>query len=196
MVPGANWRSGSPDCYGAGSHPAPYRCDHICQEPVPPDLRSEDDGLAKLAGSKARQVHGVGAHSGRLISRHPQLTEFRVASTAGLRWGGATVPRSSRRPLLRVTTAGVFAGLATGVSIAAFLLMLTGRDPYRGLNAGFIALCLNCAGTGVVSLFTRVRVAGFDEQRPATAALSRKTHLYTYSSRNANTSSSQMFTPR
>jgi SSS family solute:Na+ symporter len=69
----------------------------------------------------------------------------------------------------RVTTAGVFAGLATGISIAAFL-MLTGRDPYRGLNAGFIALCLNFAVTGVVSFFTRVCVAGFDETRPAPAA--------------------------
>jgi len=42
----------------------------------------------------------------------------------------------------RVTTPGVLAGLATGISIAA-ILMLTGRDPYRGLNPGFIALCAN-----------------------------------------------------
>jgi hypothetical protein len=48
--------------------------------------------------------------------------------------------------------------------------MLTGRDPYRGLNAGFIALCFNFAVTGLVSLFTQMRVAGFDEKRPPIAA--------------------------
>jgi SSS family solute:Na+ symporter len=68
----------------------------------------------------------------------------------------------------RVTTSGVFAGLGTGISIAA-LLMLTGRDPYRGLNAGFIALCLNFVVTGVVSLFTQPCVPGFDETRPVIA---------------------------
>jgi len=68
----------------------------------------------------------------------------------------------------RVTTAGVFVGLVTGISVALFL-MLTGEDPYRGLNAGFIALCFNFALTGVVSLLTPVRVAGFDETLPSLA---------------------------
>ena len=62
----------------------------------------------------------------------------------------------------RVTTAGVFAGVVTGISIAA-LLMLTGRDPYHGLNAGFIALGFNFAVTLAVSVVTPVRVSGFDE---------------------------------
>lgn len=69
----------------------------------------------------------------------------------------------------RVTTSGVFAGMATGLSIAVFL-MLTGRDPYMGVNAGFIALCCNFVVTGVVSLLTTVRVAGFEEILPALAA--------------------------
>jgi SSS family solute:Na+ symporter len=69
----------------------------------------------------------------------------------------------------RVTTSGVFAGIAAGLSIAAFL-MLTGRDPYMGLNAAFIALCFNFAVTGIVSLLTPVRVAGFDEPVPTLAA--------------------------
>lgn len=69
----------------------------------------------------------------------------------------------------RVTTSGVFAGLATGLSLAVFL-MLTGQDPYRGLNAGFIALLLNFAVTAVVSLLTPVRVSGFDETLPSLAA--------------------------
>jgi len=42
----------------------------------------------------------------------------------------------------RVTTAAVFSGLIVGVGIAAFL-MLSHRDPLFGLNAGFLALCLN-----------------------------------------------------
>jgi solute:Na+ symporter, SSS family len=68
----------------------------------------------------------------------------------------------------RVTTVGVLAGALTGFAVAAYL-MLTGHDPYRGLNAGFIALCLNFVMTGVISLLTRVRVAGFDEAIPAIA---------------------------
>jgi SSS family solute:Na+ symporter len=69
----------------------------------------------------------------------------------------------------RVTASAVFAGMATGISAAVFL-MLTGRDPYFGLNAGFIALCCNFAVVGAVSLLTRVRAAGFDEIAPTLAA--------------------------
>jgi len=72
----------------------------------------------------------------------------------------------------RVTTSGVFAGMVTGIAIAASL-MLTGRDPYHGLNAGFIALCLNSIVTGVVSLLTPARVAGFDESLTVCASQSR-----------------------
>jgi len=69
----------------------------------------------------------------------------------------------------RVTTAGVFAGMFTGILITV-ALMLSGRDPYHGLNAGFIALCLNFAVTAAVSLLTPVAVAGFDETIPAVTA--------------------------
>lgn len=69
----------------------------------------------------------------------------------------------------RVTTPGVFAGLATGIALAVFL-MLTGRDPYHGVNAGFIALCCNFAVTGMISLVTRVHVVGFDTIVPVLAA--------------------------
>src|SRR5215469_12639287 len=69
----------------------------------------------------------------------------------------------------RVTTSGVFAGMAAGIAIA-MCLMLTGRDPYHGVNAGFVALCCNFAITTVVSLLTRVRVPGFDEAIPEMAA--------------------------
>ncbi len=62
----------------------------------------------------------------------------------------------------RVTTAGIFAGLASGIGVASFL-MLTKQDPFHGWNAGFLALCLNCAVVAGVSLVTPVRIAGFDE---------------------------------
>jgi SSS family solute:Na+ symporter len=70
----------------------------------------------------------------------------------------------------RVTTLGVFAGLVTGIAIAA-LLMLTGRDPYHGLNAGFIALAFNFTVTGLVSVVTPLRISGFDEPALETSAL-------------------------
>jgi solute:Na+ symporter, SSS family len=69
----------------------------------------------------------------------------------------------------RVTTAGVFAGLVTGIGVTTFL-MLTGRDPYHGCAPGFLALCLNFGVTGLVSMLTRVRVAGFDGTLPALAS--------------------------
>jgi SSS family solute:Na+ symporter len=69
----------------------------------------------------------------------------------------------------RVTTSGVFAGIITGIAIAVFL-MLTRRDPYMGVNAGFIALCFNFAVTALVSVLTTARVAGFEETVPGLAA--------------------------
>ena len=58
----------------------------------------------------------------------------------------------------RVTTTGVFMGLATGISVAT-LLMLAGHDPFYGINAGFIALCCNFTITVMVSLLMRLRAS-------------------------------------
>ena len=58
---------------------------------------------------------------------------------------------------------GVFAGVVTGIALVAFL-MLSKRDPFMGLNAGFIALCVNFAITGMVSLLTASQPSGFDER--------------------------------
>jgi SSS family solute:Na+ symporter len=69
----------------------------------------------------------------------------------------------------RVTTAGVFTGMAAGILVAAFLI-LTARDPYYGVNAGFIALCCNFTITAVISLLTRVDVASFDQTFPVLTA--------------------------
>ena len=61
----------------------------------------------------------------------------------------------------RVTTAGVFAGMVTGV-VLIVILMLSKHDPIMGVNAGFIALCFNFAVTGVVSLLTSADESGFE----------------------------------
>ena len=101
------------------------------------------------------------------IRSSPTLVSLLLLGYAGVAqlFPGVVLGLFSRR----VTTSGVFAGLVTGISITAFLI-LTGRDPYHGLNAGFIALCFNFVATGVVSLFTRVRIAGFEETAPVLAA--------------------------
>jgi solute:Na+ symporter, SSS family len=62
----------------------------------------------------------------------------------------------------RATASGVIAGLATGISITAALI-LTGHDPYHGLNAGFIALCFNFAVTVLISLASPVHAGELDE---------------------------------
>lgn len=54
----------------------------------------------------------------------------------------------------QVTTSAIFTGMLLGVVTVAFL-MLTKRDPFHGLNAGFFALCLNFAVTAIVTSFLR-----------------------------------------
>lgn len=62
----------------------------------------------------------------------------------------------------RASTSGVFAGMATGIAIAAGLT-LTKHDPYFGLNAGFLALCCNFAVTVAVTLLGPVEVRELEE---------------------------------
>jgi SSS family solute:Na+ symporter len=52
----------------------------------------------------------------------------------------------------RVTMLGVFAGLIAGVTCATWLIV-SKHDPFAGINAGFLALCLNFA---IVILFSVV----------------------------------------
>jgi solute:Na+ symporter, SSS family len=66
----------------------------------------------------------------------------------------------------RVTMPGIFAGMVTGVLIVV-LLMLSKRDPFMGLNAGFIALCCNFAVVAAVSLLAPVAREKIGEQLPA-----------------------------
>lgn len=63
------------------------------------------------------------------------------------------------------THLGVFSGLVAGIALLIYLV-LTGHDPFRGWNAGFLALALNFVVTVIVSLLTNNRRAGSEESLP------------------------------
>ena len=85
-----------------------------------------------------------------LLLGYAGVTQFFPGVILGLYWR-------------RASSAGVFAGMIAGVAMVAFLV-LTGRDPFLGVNAGFLSLCVNAAVTVVISLFTPVQRSGFDEE--------------------------------
>jgi len=73
------------------------------------------------------------------------------AAAARLRRRDAILPRRRLRLIWRrANAAAVLAGMLAGIAAVA-VLALTNRDPYHGLNAGFLALCLNFAVTVVLS---------------------------------------------
>ena len=84
-----------------------------------------------------------------LLTGYSGVTQFFPGVTLGLFWKRVTMP-------------GVFAGLVVGVATVLYL-MLNGMDPFVGLNAGFVGLCLNFVVTIVVSLLTAARASAFDE---------------------------------
>lgn len=57
----------------------------------------------------------------------------------------------------KVSGTGILAGIVCGVAVVAFLI-LTKRDPWIGLNAGFVALCVNLAVVGVISSVWPARI--------------------------------------
>jgi SSS family solute:Na+ symporter len=79
-----------------------------------------------------------------LLLGYAGVTQFFPGVILGLFWG-------------RVTSAGVIAGLLVGLALASFL-MFSHRDPFFGLNAGFVALVLNFVVTIGVSFSTRPQV--------------------------------------
>jgi SSS family solute:Na+ symporter len=54
----------------------------------------------------------------------------------------------------RVTKAAISSGLITGISIVV-LLILAGKDPFLGMNVGFVALVINTMVTLLVILMTK-----------------------------------------
>jgi SSS family solute:Na+ symporter len=83
-----------------------------------------------------------------LLMGYAGVTQFFPGVVLGLYWR-------------RVNTRAVFAGMITGVATAVFL-MLSHRDPWFGVSAGFLALCLNFLT--VVALSLAVPALGRDAQ--------------------------------
>jgi len=77
-----------------------------------------------------------------LLVGYAGVTQFLPGVVLGLYWR-------------RATTAGVFAGLAAGLAVAA-ALMLSGQDPFHGWSAGFVALCVNFGLAVILSLVSNL----------------------------------------
>ncbi|HWX68482.1 MAG TPA: sodium:solute symporter family protein [Steroidobacteraceae bacterium] len=73
-----------------------------------------------------------------LLIGYAGVTQFFPGVVLGLYWR-------------RITTSAVFTGVVAGVAMAVFL-MLAHRDPWFGVSAGFLALCLNFVLVVLVSL--------------------------------------------
>jgi SSS family solute:Na+ symporter len=69
----------------------------------------------------------------------------------------------------RVTATGVLDGLVVGVGLA-MILIFSHHDPLLGVNAGFVALCMNVAVTVVVSVLTPAQENGLNRPPHAVAA--------------------------
>jgi SSS family solute:Na+ symporter len=52
----------------------------------------------------------------------------------------------------RVTRTGVICGMIAGIAVV-IILIIGGRDPFLGMNAGFVGLVVNCFITVAISLF-------------------------------------------
>jgi SSS family solute:Na+ symporter len=61
----------------------------------------------------------------------------------------------------KASAPAILSGLLAGIGVVAFL-GLTGRDPFYGINAGFIALCCNFAVTLAVSRLVPSNAIPFD----------------------------------
>jgi solute:Na+ symporter, SSS family len=73
-----------------------------------------------------------------LLLGYAGVTQFFPGVVLGLYWS-------------RASRSGVFSGLVVGIATVTFLT-LSGRDPFMGLNAGFVALILNFIVTVSVSV--------------------------------------------
>ena len=93
---------------------------------------------------------------GLLLFAYSGIAQFFPGVLLGLYWP-------------RVTSTGVFAGLVTGVALG-MTLTFTKHDPLMGINAGFLALCVNVAVTVVGSLATAAQPNRFEQQAVGVAA--------------------------
>lgn len=123
-----------------------------------------DDAVARLAKVMVAvmtgvalffAIHGSRTLVGLLLLGYDGVTQFFPGVILGLYWK-------------RVNRVAVWSGLVAGVGVVA-LLVLSGRDPIGGMNAGFVALCLNLLIVGVVSLLTRAERNGLEDAADAGA---------------------------
>lgn len=127
----------------------------------------KDDAVARLAKIMVVVITGIAlvfaiyssiSLVGLLLLAYAGIGQFFPGVIFGLYWK-------------RVTTMGVFAGLLAGVGLA-MIFVFTKHDPFIGLNAGFVALCVNVAVTMLVSISTPAQENGFEEQAKRVAASS------------------------
>ena len=109
----------------------------------------KDDDVARLAKVMVVVITGVALYFaiyssttlvGLLLLAYDGIAQFFPGVMFGLYWK-------------RATSTGVFAGILAGVGLV-LVLVLSKRDPFLGLNAGFAALCVNVAVTVFASLCT------------------------------------------
>ena len=98
-------------------------------------------------------IHGSSTLVALLLIGYAGVAQFLPGVLLGAFW-----PRTSK--------VGVACGLVLGLAIVGGL-MLTGRDPYRGVNAGFLGLCANLACVFLVSVTTRRAAAAASVRAPA-----------------------------
>jgi solute:Na+ symporter, SSS family len=117
-----------------------------------------DDGVARLAKALVVVITAVAMYFaiyssttlvGLLLFAYTGIAQFFPGVILGLYWN-------------RVNRAGVFAGILSGVG-TGMALAFTKHDPVLGMNAGFIALCVNLAVTFIVSLLTAAQPNPFAE---------------------------------
>jgi SSS family solute:Na+ symporter len=90
-------------------------------------------------------IHGSTTLVSLLLLAYAGITQLFPGVVLGLFWKRVSMP-------------GVFAGLIFGVALMA-ILFLTKHDPFLGLSAGFLGLCLNFAVAVTMSLMIADRSA-------------------------------------
>jgi len=103
-------------------------------------------------------IYGSSTLVSLLLTGYAGVTQFFPGVVLGLYWRRAAAP-------------AVLAGMLTGV-LTAIVLMTTHRDPVFGLNAGFVALCVNFLVAVAGSLLIPARDASRDMALLSTAAAS------------------------
>jgi SSS family solute:Na+ symporter len=85
-----------------------------------------------------------------LLLGYAGVTQFLPGVVFGLYWR-------------RVTLTGVFVGMVAGIATLAYLI-LGKMDPFMGINAGFVGLCVNFVLTVGISLITKAEPFRLDDE--------------------------------